>query len=122
MARKYALLCLFMLAGWCGYAQTSTPTEPVVGKNPLLREVTILRDLSDQVNADHELMITSKSSRSAGEQLTDRFRSSLETYRIELNKQVTLSQPLSDRHMALTEELNTVKQILDELPSPKQTR
>jgi hypothetical protein len=116
MTMKNMILILFLLVGTAVYAQKTQVSTTPVGNEPLLKENTVLTELSAKVNAASAA--AASGSRTTAAQSQADLKAACDAYRAELTKQISTSTN-AEVTAALNRELSAVNIISPADAQPK---
>jgi hypothetical protein len=89
MKKITLLMFLFILAGTGLFAQQSSATKQILGKDPDIIKVPALKELSDQVNINYQLVLNSATmSRAGAQKVNEDLAAACLAYLDELKKQL----------------------------------
>jgi Na+-translocating ferredoxin:NAD+ oxidoreductase RnfG subunit len=112
MKKITLLMFLFILAGTGLFAQQSSGTKQILGKDPNLMKNSALKELADQVNKNYQLVQTSATmSRAGAQKVNEDFASACRAYIGELKKQLADNQQNAIFVKALESEISDLGKI-----------
>jgi hypothetical protein len=111
----FMFLLVFFGAGLS--AQNATETKSPVGNEPLLQQISSVKNLSDKVNAAYDkVKASAASSRAAGIQAHVEFNDACTAYTAELQRQLDNCKNNTTLHDALVREMEQVKKLKEANP------